>query len=157
MKNLHRLSLIFMLLLSSCISDYTEELSGNYFFLDEGAEMKQILSHPPGRTEIYGKVTSYNHDDNFILAMQIPSRENYRDMIAAGLGPGSKNQKELNESRQKADSIMKTDPFYEKLFSNHVNYWIISHTENKTYGPMTVDEYLRARQRLNVPPQLRLK
>jgi hypothetical protein len=157
MKKLHRLLLLLLLLLSSCISDYTEELSGNYFYLNEGGEIKQILSHTSGRTEIYGKVTSYNHDDNFILAMQIPSWENYRDMIAAKLGQGIKNQKELNENRQKADSIMKTDAFYEKLFSNNINYWIISHSENKTYGPMGIGEYLQARQTLNVPAQLRLK
>jgi hypothetical protein len=121
--------------------------------------MKQILSHSPGLTEIYGKVISYNYDDNFILAMQVPSKKDYKLNIAFGLREAkTRNSKEdIIESEKKADSIIKTDAFYQKLFSNHVNYWIISHTENKTYGPLTVDEYLKARQTLNVPSNLRLK
>jgi hypothetical protein len=152
------IALIFCCIFLSCSSDYSEELSGNYYYVDEGGETKVILSHLPGKTNILGKVVSYNSNKDFIVALQQPSFKNYRDAIAFDLREEEGNT-ELGviESQELADSVLKYDPYYVQLFSNRFNYWIISHSENKTYGPLTVKEYLTKRKELHVPSDFRIR
>jgi hypothetical protein len=58
-------------------------------------------------------------------------------------------------SEQRADSIMKVDPYYSKVFSKPYNLWIIS--KDKVYGPLDFSEYVETRKKLGVPEGLYLK
>jgi hypothetical protein len=156
--NKEYIALIFSCILFSCISDYSEELSGNYFYLKQGRNRQVILSHQLGKMGIHGKVVSYNFNKDFILALQQPSFEDYRYIISNDLkGDTNNTAVDVNASQNMADSILKHDPYYRKIFSQEFNYWIISHSENKTYGPLTVEEYLRMREQLHIPAELRIR
>jgi hypothetical protein len=160
------LSLIIVLscaLPLGCIpnSDSTKELSGNYFYRDEGPNVKDILSHSPNRQEVYSKVIGYAFDEDFILIVQQPIYDEYKAMIGFKLRETlprySKNQKEdVNMSEVEADSILKTDDFYKSIFRNDINYWIISNKQQMVFGPFTKDEYERKRVQLSVPEKLQI-
>jgi hypothetical protein len=142
--------------------DYVKELSGEYFYRSEGAEMNDIISHLPNRKEIYSNVLDYNYDSDFIIATQQPIHEQYKSMIAFYLRDDTikypvRENENIVKSEQDADSILKNDEYYKSIFKNKINYWIISLKVNKLYGPLTKAEYLQKRKELKVPNELEFK
>ena len=73
------------------IGDSSEELSGNYFYRDEGANLKEIICHLPDSKNIYSKVISYSFDKDFILVAQEPNFEEYKNSVAFELRNDFKN------------------------------------------------------------------
>lgn len=142
--------------------DYTEELSKNYFYRDEGRDVKDILSHRIDRRNIYSKILSYTYNSQFILAKQEPLYDKHKEMIAFDLRddfkkyPNNSNEDRIKSERV-ADSILKNEEYYIKIFSQKINYWIILTKKDSLIGPLTKEEYLQKRQQLKVPQELQLK
>ncbi len=129
-KNILVLFTIISLYLFGCgynFSDYSEELSGNYFFRGEGGECNDILPHRGGY-EIPGEVLSYNYNHDFIIASQKPG----------GCGPYD-NRPKYKEGKQAT------------------YYWIIVHAQKLVVGPMNKTEFENAKLKYNVPADLELK
>lgn len=53
-----------------------------------------------------------------------------------------------------ADSIIKTDKEYQKIFEKEFNYWIIEKETNRVFGPFTYEEYLEKKKELGVSEAL---
>lgn len=142
--------------------DRTEELSKNYFYRDEGRNVKDILSHRIDRRSIYSKILSYTYNSQFILVLQEPLYDKHREMIAFDLRsdfkkyPNNSNEDRITSERV-ADSILKNDGYYLKLFSKKNNFWIIITQNDSLIGPLTKEEYLHKREELGVPKELQLK
>lgn len=140
----------FLILLVACnMSDLSQELSGNYFYAMESATEKAILSHSGKRQSIYGEVLDYKYDNDFIVAMQRPDSESHILNIAFDLPDG-----DIAENLPEAKSILKSDPTYIKIFSDTLNYWIISHNHNKVFGPLTKPEFEKLHDSLGVDEDL---
>lgn len=56
-----------------------------------------------------------------------------------------------------AQDLIEHDPYYRKILSNKVNYWIIYHPSDTLIGPLTQQEYLDRKTTLGVPATLKLK
>ncbi|CAG5074760.1 hypothetical protein DYBT9623_05448 [Dyadobacter sp. CECT 9623] len=159
------LGLFIILLLTRCgagVSEFTEDLGNGFIYQGFGSELKNIISPFPAQRSIYGKVAQYKYDQNFILALQQPSKEVYRGQIGSELRSKDKikykdnSEKDVQESHHIADSVIRYDPYYKQIFARKINYWIISHKNKQTYGPLTEEEYYRKRKELNVPQELQL-
>jgi len=81
------ITLLVITTVSACIpnSDDYHDLSGDYFYRNEGVHVKQIICHLPNRGEIYSEVIGYNYDLNFIIVAQKPIYSDYRQMIGFNL------------------------------------------------------------------------
>ena len=45
-------------------------------------------------------------------------------------------------------------PYYVKIYSSVLNYWIIDKENNQVYGPLSLESFVEERKRLNVPEKL---
>jgi hypothetical protein len=174
MKNVLKYSRIILIsFLTACgwTGDYEEELSGGFFYHDEGSENKDIISHYPNQKNIWSKVVDYAYDEDFILVVQKPLIKYHRNSIAFEIREknptfSENTLEDITNSEQIADSIIKNDPYYQDIFSRELNYWIISHKErnekdympmSKIYGPYSKEEFLQKRKELRIPKGLQLK
>ncbi len=155
-----RLYTILSLLFCSC-SDTSEDLSGGFFYRDEGGDIKEILNHNAGNMEIYGKVVDYAWNDSIILVKQEPSIADHKAFIAFYLRDDtvkySTDSAGIAKSMHDADSILHNDLRYRKIFARKVNYWIILHNRAVVPGPLSYTEYLSQRQALHIPQTLNLQ
>ena len=55
-----------------------------------------------------------------------------------------------------ADSIIKKDAEYQKIFTNEINYWIIKKETNKVFGPFSKQAYLKKKKELGISESLKL-
>jgi hypothetical protein len=98
---------------------------------------------------VYGHITNYSFDSRFILAEECP-----RDSVPACTGrmPGM--------TLKKCDEAFKKSTFHQ--------YWIIDKEKkslfdekrklySNVYGPFKKDEYMRKREEVGVPQELKLK
>lgn len=75
----------------------------------------------------------------------------------------SRNASDSNTSRDLkikkiiADSLIKNDPDFTRIFSESENFWIILNKHDRLIGPLKKDEYLKTRRDLGVPEKLHLK
>ncbi|WP_276131871.1 DUF3997 domain-containing protein [Polluticoccus soli] len=145
------LLIAFSILLVACnMSDSSKKLSGNYCYRWEGGGDKVILRHSGSvRDNIYGEVVDYEYNDDFIIAMQRPDFKTHAHYLAFEL-PGDEIEKDIRE----AESTLRTEPYYIQIFSNKLNYWIISHNHNKTFGPLTKSEFQKLHDSLNIDEDL---
>jgi len=150
-------------LLVGCIpnNDGSEELSGQYFYRNEGRDVKDILCHNPNHQEIYSKVLDYAYNSDFIVAVQEPIYNEYKVMIGFNLrntlSKYSKNLKDdVDKSEKEADSILVNDHFYQSIFKHEINYWIISNKTQLVFGPLTKEEYEKKREELMIPQSLQI-
>ena len=81
MKKALLIVVLFLITLSCNMSDYSEELSGDYTFIHEGQDYNFII----GRNEIYANVVDYKFDDNYIVVCQVPNRSMYLSNFASTL------------------------------------------------------------------------
>jgi len=116
----------------SCSSggDYTKELSGGYFFRDEGTDIHDILSHRPSGKDIPANILSYNYNDTLIIATQKPNKIN---------DPLYDEVYRYKEGKQK------------------IYYWLVYHPKSLRLGPMTKADFLKARKKYKVPDELKLE
>jgi hypothetical protein len=64
---------------------------------------------------------------------------------------------DMHISRSIADSLIKNDPYYQKIFANEVNYWIIYNPKDTLIGPLTKEEYMIKRKEMKIPDDLQLE
>ena len=153
---------LFLLVSVKCnMSDNAQELSGQYFYRDEGTEMKQILSHLPNRKEIYSTIIDYDFNSHFIVAVQKPNYEDYKNMVGFKLRDDLKkyptnSEKDVAQSEGEADSILKNDPFYKNILAHKLNYWIIVNERDTVFEPLTKQEYQNMRTKLEIPKSVRI-
>lgn len=148
--------------LHGCSSDNTEELIGGYFYRDEGVNTKDILCHLSNRKGIYSKVTAYDYNADFIVAVQQPTYEEYKTMVGFNLRDNLKkyptnSSEESVQSEKEADSILKHDPYYKSIFAHKINYWIIVNKSEEVLGPLAKVEYQSKRTDLNIPENIEVK
>lgn len=73
MKNTLLILSLSIFTFSCNMSDYSEELPGNYTFVHDGKENNSIH----GKHNIYSNVIEYAYNDEYITACQMPNRELY--------------------------------------------------------------------------------
>ncbi len=154
-----------MIICASCgggISNYIEELSGDFIYVNYGGAFNIIQSPNSSYPSIYGEVIDHSYDDNFIIVAQHPSKKGYQSKISSRLRnedhkryPNNSEEERLKTDRI-ADSIITNDPYYQKIFARKLNYWIMSHKNKKMYGPLSEIEYLKKRKELRVPEELQV-
>lgn len=144
-------------------SDIHKELKGNYFYRNEGGEMKQILVNKGNfKKEIYGRVLSYDYNREFIIVSQIPSKSDYIGMLSFYLRDDTVKYPEddkdiMLSSEKEADSLIAHDPYYQKIFANDTNYWVIQIAHDSLIGPLTKSEFEIIRKELKIPKSLKLE
>lgn len=62
-----------------------------------------------------------------------------------------------NQANKIADSLIKNEAYYKKMFTNKFNYWIICVAKDSIIGPLNKDEYFIKRSEMNIPSSLTLK
>jgi hypothetical protein len=156
--------LIFvLLLLQSCVvGDSNEELSGDYFYRDNGINSKEIISHLPNRKNIYSNVISYSYNKDFILVAQKPNLDGYRNSISFELRDDIKkyplnSSEDIQKTLKISDSLISNNIFYKNIFSRSINFWIIANKSNQFFGPMSLENYIEKRRSLNIPEKLTIK
>jgi hypothetical protein len=162
---MQKLTAILIIGLYACggISNTSEDLSGGFVYSDMGGPYKTIYTGLPNQRNIVGTVEEYSYDKDFIVALQHPNLQVHRSSISSDLQVqkaklfNSKASYGIKESDRTADSIILCDPYYQKIFSNEINYWIISHKWKKMYGPLTKEEYFQKRKELKVPDELKFE
>jgi hypothetical protein len=59
--------------------------------------------------------------------------------------------------RSLADSIIKIDKEYQRIFANEINYWIIVKESKRVFGPYSKQQFLRTKRKLGVSKKLNLE
>lgn len=147
--------------LSQC-SDSQQELSGDYSYFDEGVADKFIISEVSASKAIYGKVIDYKFNDQFIVAIQRPDFNAHKSKIAFELRNDIRNYpdnsvEDIQVTEVRADSILTHNPYYKKVFSRDTNYWIIMVKSDSLVGPLSFEDYLIIKERLEVPESMNVK
>jgi hypothetical protein len=62
-----------------------------------------------------------------------------------------------NQVKRVADSIITNEIYYKKMFTNKFNYWIIRLSDDSLIGPLNKEEYLGKRNELNISSSLKLE
>lgn len=148
-------------LITSCTSDYSEDLSGGYFYVAEGGKQKIIWSSSPDKQDLYATIIDYDYNDDFIIAIQEPDSLEIVHQISFDLEEDTKlfpiNSVDNTErSLIVADSIIRNDPFYQLMLSRQYNYWIVQHKKNKVYGPLSREDFDSIKYKLKIPRNLRI-
>jgi hypothetical protein len=147
---------ICLLLLSSCgagVNSRSEELTGGSYFRESGNALNLIRSHNGLHKAIYSKIVAYDYNDDFIIVAQKPNFEYHRGLIASDLNHGHEDFSVLEKA---ADSILTHDPYYLKIFSSEMNFWIIVNKLHELIGPLTKTEFEAKRKELNIPDDVKL-
>ncbi len=130
-KNFTSVSFLIVFLINSCnFSDSTESLGDEYFYRNEGEFLKDILCEKANGGEIPATVRSYDFNDEFIIAKQIPKLP----------------QDQLYENDYKYNNGNKE--YY---------YWIILKKRNLVLGPLSKEEFNNQKNKYNIPNSLILR
>ncbi len=142
-----------------------ENLSEKYIYHDGGGDYRDIIKvkNVTSNTKIsnlnyikcnvYSKVIDYRFNNDFIVIAQIPNKEWHVKAIAFEL----EDIYSKKMSRSIADSLIKNDIYYQKIFSRDKNYWIVNNKEDSLLGPFSKHEYFQKKIELKVPEELKLK
>jgi hypothetical protein len=112
---------------------------------------------------VWPEVSDYSWNEAFIVAAQHPKYETakyflYSEMrINGDKRIDERTYTDVDQRERFIDSIAKTDPYYAKIFSGKVNYWIIEIKNDRIYGPLSKEEYVKVRQDLRIPKNVKLK
>lgn len=140
--NSKRILLFFFIVINSisfpgCVTESEHNLGEGYYLLgnDGNTVISKRVKSKDGIYEdlILGKISDYDFDENFIILLRDAS-DRYNVYF--------ENQS-LLWSKQKGTS--------------RIQYWIIEKAKNQILGPLQKGEYLRYREKLNIPIDLKLK
>jgi hypothetical protein len=104
------------------------------------------------RKAIYPDIIDYDYNDDFVIALQVPSKENDRFLLSSELNDGKINYNYLLRS---ADSILKHDPHFKRILDSRCNYWIIDLKSDSIIGPLDKNQYLIEREKLHLPDKIK--
>lgn len=176
---MNKSKIILIVVIISCNPGiYHQKLSGGYDYYEIGSsddyiyKNTSVLKKPhaltyiySGKQNIFPKVTLYKYNKDFIVASQKPKKDGHLYLLGFDLEfyfhkkhgvKENRYKKEiytLNEEKGKimADSLLQNDPYYKKIFSRNVNYWIICHKLDSLFGPLTKEEYIEKYKELKLP------
>lgn len=114
----------------------------------------------------YASLTNEDLEDesdqsNFLIDFRKENEALYNSKISP-----NHNLEDIQLSKAHADSLISFDSYYQKIFSQEINYWIISHREvemnslkvtSDIYGPFSKESYIKKRNELAVPKELKLR
>ncbi len=115
---------IFLFQVCSIGTDKTTQLSGGYFYRNEGGSMKDILCKNPKGGEIPSEVVDFNYNRSFIIAKQKP--------------------------KIPQDPLYSQDYHYENGIGQYY-FWIIVHEKRLVLGPLDENEFKFYLKEYNVP------
>ena len=158
------LSMILLVVISFILSDgELVYLNCGYYYHGGGSKMllcaESIISLSLEESivilkkDIYSEVTDYDYNDDYIIAVQRPDVDLHIMQIEWEFLDNYTERR----SNSIADSLVKNDPYYQKIFSRELNYWIISGKTDSLYGPYSKEEFLEARKVLGVPSSLEIE
>lgn len=134
------------------------------------------------RILIYSNISKITFDNQYILIYQQPNIMTMRRILKDEMDFWQRNEayrklsdtlikfphgvesyvklKKLSELGYSygyiADSLLRSVPYYQKLFANSSNYWIINKYNDSLIGPLTKSEFEVARKKLKMPDKLKL-
>lgn len=122
------------------------------------------------RFNIYPEIIDKDYNDYFVVIKQKPILRKHKFFIYPSLmnekfdlyinnlqNEGYSKQTAWELTYKFIDSVMAIDPYYKKVFSNKVNYYIIDLKDNIKYGPYNLKEYKKKRAELKVSSELKLE
>lgn len=132
MKSFKLLFILCLILpqMQSCTSDKIQSLGDEYYYRDEGEDIKDILCENPNGGEVPATVVGYVYDNRFILAKQLPKIP---------------------------QDILYDKQYIYKEGSGVVYFWIIDKARGVQYGPLCEREYYNLRVKLKIPTRLQIK
>lgn len=134
---LYFVSIISIILLTGCpgaIDSMAWKELGHGYIYYESAGLPTI-SNNSSHKGINGVVFSYDYNDEFIIALE----------------------KDILLPEQEKTKLISDNKYYDLLLEKGVSkYWLIVQTNDSIYGPFKRDEYLRKREELGVPEELKL-
>jgi hypothetical protein len=162
LRKIHEL--LFVAITTICINcgpvdDYENLGHGCLYYGGDGDGIRVPSQY--GRS-IFGKVLEYRFDNDYILVKQKPDKQDYIMQISTEIRAAQRNMSTKEERRQlfifdqKADSIIKNDPYFVKVFSSRINYWIINHHSKSITGPMSKQEFTKKFRALRIDDTLML-
>jgi len=96
-----------------------------------------------------GVYYSYHEDEN--EKMRFPHGSMTNKDLKKSLDSLVSNTKDSTEAYQiEAEKIFKKEPFYQKVFQNELNYYIIDKKVDSVFGPLKYDEFERLKQKKNI-------
>jgi hypothetical protein len=78
----------------------------------------------------------------------------YKIFISRGIGKDS--SQDIGISISIADSLIKNDTYYNKIYFSKENYWILSISKDSLFGPYSRQQYLFEKKKLDVSKKLKL-
>jgi hypothetical protein len=122
-----RFTFLVLFTVSSCnFSDDTKQLSGGWTFVTESEEGKVIVN---GQKTVPCKVVQYGYNDDFIVALQKPTK----------------------------DCFVGTDSNKYSLGKDDHYYWVIIHKQDLFVGPLSEGDFETYKIAHNIPDDLRLE
>jgi Protein of unknown function (DUF3997) len=125
----HIALVIFMSMLVCSCQDTVLDLSGGFFYRNEGGDVKDILYHEPGHGEVPATVVGIAFDKNFILAKQLP--------------------------KVPSDPLYERNYVYQNG-PDVAYYWIVDLQQDSIWGPMAEVEFKKTRLLVGVPAALEI-
>ena len=129
MKRLNSYIITFIIMLFISCTDTTENLGSDFFYRNEGSDIKDILSHKAQIGEIPATVVSFDYNSDFIIAKQKPKI------------PG--------------DPLYEKEYLYKRGI-NVYYYWLILKKSKQIYGPLDFSEFIKLKFKYRVPEELQL-
>jgi hypothetical protein len=111
-------------------SDYSEKINDRYLFVHESNELRYIFC--PNKSIIPITVSVYEHNTDFIIALQKPQL--------------------IDLSCSYEDTAWRN-----KYLGDSLCFWIIEMKTDSIYGPLNLNDYLRFRNELHIPDDLKLR
>lgn len=152
---------ILVIILASCgpTDDYNNLGHGCLFYGGDGDGIRVPYSY--GKS-IYGKVIGYHFDQNYIVAKQVPDKQDYISQVSTEFRAAASNLSDSEEKKQipifdiMADSVLRTDPYFIHIFSSKTNYWIVNHNKREVIGPMNKKQFIQTFKKLKISKSLML-
>ena len=100
--------------------------------------------------------TKLTKDDYELFNKNLVADSSFYRMLSKELSPNN-TEEDLRKSLEIAKKIISSSEYYQKILSNGIDYWIISHIDKKKYGPFTKEEFFKKASELGVPQELKQK
>lgn len=95
-------------------------------------------------------------DANLMLWPGYYDSTNYRLMHRICFLTKDEPMMQIGDISKFTKSLMSNDPFQKKILSSKINYWVISLARDTLFGPLNQSEYLKLRQQLAIPDNVKL-
>ncbi|GHT79436.1 hypothetical protein AGMMS50262_23120 [Bacteroidia bacterium] len=145
--------LLLCILVFSCggWSDLLLNMGSGYYYDGEGPSSNMIfLSYSEKDSSIdemsvYPTVKNFAYDEEFVIATQVPDKEGIMARVFKFVDPSFE---------VKLDSLIQNDPYFNNIFANDTNYWIIDKARHIVLGPYNKIDFAIKSKELNISKKL---